>query len=323
MVMARQWRIEFEGALYHILSRGNQQQDIFLGDEDRDGFLDVLGEMSDRFAVDIFAYVLMDNHYHILLRTQNPNLSKSMQWMGTTYTRRFNLNHLRSGHLFQGRYKSIIVENDAYLQRLSYYIHRNPLRAGLVHRLADYHWSSYPAYAYNKKHPEWLNTDVILEQYNVQDKRRAYRQKVQKYSDEKNRIWEDVCHGLIYGSQNFVDEIKSNYLSDQSLDELPQLRSVLKETQPGTILQKTAKVLGCSAESFKQSRRISEDDKDNRDLLIYFLWETGMYTNREIGKLLGLTYSSISRRVRITKNRLKKKRQLNRNYQNLKSLIKV
>jgi putative transposase len=91
MVMARQWRIEFEGALSHSLSRGNQQQDIFLEDEDRTSFLDALGEMSDRFEVDIFAYALMDNH--ILLRTQNPNLSKSMQWMGTTYTRRFNLNH--------------------------------------------------------------------------------------------------------------------------------------------------------------------------------------------------------------------------------------
>jgi len=321
--MARQWRIEYEGALYHILSRGNQQQDIFLADGDRHRFLDVMGEMSDRFEVDIIAYVLMDNHYHILLRTKNPNLSKSMQWMGTTYTRRFNLKHLRSGHLFQGRYKSIIVENDAYLLRLSYYIHRNPLRAGLVQRLADYPWSSYPAYAYKKKHPEWLKTDVILKQYNVKDKRRAYRQKVQKYSDEKNRIWEDVRHGLIYGSQHFVDEIKSNYLFDQSLDELPQLKRVLKDTEPNIIFHKTAEILGCSVESFKKSRRISEDDKDNRDLLIYFLWETGMYTNREIGKLFGLTYSSISRRVSLTKNRLKIKRQLNKGYQNLKSLIKV
>ncbi len=266
--MARQWRIEFEGALYHILSRGNQQQDIFLGDEDRNCFLDILSAMSERFAVDIFAYVLMDNHYHILLRTQKPNLSKSMQWMGTTYTRRFNLNHFRSGHLFQGRYKSIIVENDAYLLRLSYYIHRNPLRAGLVERLADYPWSSYSAYAYKKKCPEWLKTNVILKQYDAKDKRRAYRQKVQKYSDEKNRIWEDVRHGLIYGSQNFID-------------------------------------------------------KDNRDLLIYLLWETGMHTNREIGELFGLTYSSISRRGNIAKERLKKKGNLDKKYKQLKSLIKV
>ncbi len=189
--------------------------------------------------------------------------------------------------------------------------------------MADYPWSSYPTYAYKKKHPEWLKTDVILKQYNVKDKRRAYRQKVQKYSDEKNRIWEDVCHGLIYGSQNFVDKIKSNYLSDQSLDELPQLRSMLKGTEPGMILNKAAGILGYSVESFKHSRRISETDKGNRDLLIYFLWETGLYTNREIGELFGLTYSSISRRVNIIKERILIKRPLNKNFQQLKSLIKV
>ena len=321
--MARQWRIEFEGALYHILSRGNEQRDIFLENEDRNCFLDVLGEMSERFEVDIFAYVLMDNHYHILLRTREPNLSKSMQWLGTTYTRRFNVNHLRSGHLFQGRYKSIVVENDAYLVRLSCYIHRNPIRAGIVQRLADYSWSSYPAYAYNKKHPEWLKTDIILKQSNAKDKRRAYRQKVQRYSDENNRVWEDVYHGLIYGSQNFVDQIKSNYLSGQSCDELPQLRKILKHAEPGMILRRAAEILDCNVESFRQSRRISVADKDNRDLLIFCLWETGIYTNREIGNLFGLTYSSISRRARITKKRLKKKRKLNKKYRQLKSVIEV
>ena len=98
--------------------------------------------MSERFEIDVFAYVLMGNHYHILLRTRRANLKKAMHWFGTTYTQRFNRRHSRSGHLFQGRYKSIIVQNDAYLLQLSYYIHRNPLRAGLVKRLADYRWSS-------------------------------------------------------------------------------------------------------------------------------------------------------------------------------------
>jgi REP element-mobilizing transposase RayT len=321
--MARQWRIEFKGALYHILSRGNEQRDIFFEDDDRKCFLDLLGEISERFSVDIFAYVFMHNHYHLLLRTQKPNLSKCMQWLGTTYTRRFNINHLRSGHLFQGRYKSIIVENEAYLVRLSCYIHRNPLRANIVQRLADYPWSSYPVYAYEKKHPDWLKTDVILNQFNVKDKRRAYRQKVQKYSDEKNRIWENVRHGLIFGSNNFVDKIKSTYLSDRSLDELPQVRSMLKDTDPEIALHEAAAVLGCSVENFRQSRRISEADRDNRDLLIYCLWNTGIFTNLEIGNLFGLTYSSISRRVDIVKEKIKKKRHLKKQIYQLKSLIKV
>ena len=118
--MARPWRIEYGGALYHVFSRGNNQQDIFITDDDRYLFLDTIGQMSERFDTDIFAYVLMGNHYHLLLRTQKANLSRSMQWFGTTYTRRFNLDHFQSGHLFQGRYKSILVENDAYLMQLSY-----------------------------------------------------------------------------------------------------------------------------------------------------------------------------------------------------------
>jgi putative transposase len=110
--------------------------------------------MSERYAVDIFAYVLMDNHYHLLLRTHHANISRSMQWLALTYTRRFNNRHFRSGHLFQGRFKSILFENDAYLMRLSCCIHRNPLRAGIVPRLSDYPWSSYKAYAYGAKAKE-------------------------------------------------------------------------------------------------------------------------------------------------------------------------
>jgi len=105
------------------LSRGNERSDIFIDHYDRKGFLDAIEEMSERFKIDVFAYVLMSNHYHVLLRTRRANLKKAMHWFGTTYTQRFNRRHFRSGHLFQGRYKSIIVQNDAYLLQLSCYIH--------------------------------------------------------------------------------------------------------------------------------------------------------------------------------------------------------
>ena len=123
--MSRPWRIEYKGALYHLLSRGNERRDIFMDAQDRSGFLDAVGEMSARFAIDIFAYVLMSNHYHLLARTRRANLKKAMQWFGTTYTQRFNRRHFRSGHLFQGRYKSMIVQNNAYLLQLSYLYQRN------------------------------------------------------------------------------------------------------------------------------------------------------------------------------------------------------
>ena len=123
--MARQWRIEYKGALYHVLSRGNEKRNIVSDNHDRSLFVDILGKMCDRHAVQVYAYVLMDNHYHLLLRTTRANLSKAMQWLGVTYTRRFNLRHARNGHLFQGRFTSFLIENDSYLLRLSLYTQTN------------------------------------------------------------------------------------------------------------------------------------------------------------------------------------------------------
>lgn len=321
--MARPWRIEFEGALYHVLSRGNEHQDIFRDNEDRVSFLNCLGEMSARFETDIFAYVLMGNHYHILLRTNQANLSRAMQWMGATYTRRFNNRHFRSGHLFQGRFKSIIVQNDAYLMQLSCYIHRNPLRAGIVKRLVDYTWSSYPAYAYGKGHPKWLNLDVILSQFGTQERHRLYREKVQRYSKEEKRLWEDFRHGLYLGTSGFVENLKNTFLTDSAHAEIPQQAKLLRLSNPKAVLEKAARILDCNLIDCRRSLRISEQYRDKRDLLIYLLWETGLYKNQEIGDLLGLTYSSISRRANITRARISKDRQFEKQFKRLKSQIKM
>ncbi|CAG0970180.1 hypothetical protein ANRL3_01447 [Anaerolineae bacterium] len=322
--MARQWRIEFEGAYYHVLSRGNERRDIFTDDKDRVSFLKILGEMSERFDVEVYAYVLMSNHYHLLLKTNKPNISKSMQWFGTTYTRRYNLKNYRSGHLFQGRFKNFFVENDRYLMMLSCYIHRNPLRAGMVKRLADYRWSSYPIYAYGKPSPKWLRTDVILSQMdNKKHKHQLYREMVQNYSQEEKRIWDDFHHGLFFGSQEFIDRIKSKYLSEMPDVELPQKRQVLRETNPETVLNKAAKVLKCDVNDFLQSSRISDSNKLNRDLMIYLLWSTGWYTNQEIGDLFGLGYSSISRRVTIMKLKLSKEDGINKSFKCLFSKLSL
>ena len=321
--MARAWRIEYQGAYYHVLSRGNEQRPIFLDDSDRLLFLDLLGEFSARFDIDVFSYVLMDNHYHLLLRTQLPNLSKSMQWLGVTYTRRFNLKHIRSGHLFQGRFKSILIENDAYVMQLSCYIHRNPLRAKVVKRLADYRWSSYLAYAYGKKRPDWLKTDLILSQFNTQNSHRKYREKVQRYVKEEKRLWEDLRHGLFLGSKKFVDRIRALYLPDRPNDEIPQQKRMLKVDHPQIILSQAAQIFGYNLKRFRRSARISNADRDIRDMLIYLLWEIGQYTNQEIGGLFGLGYSSISQRVKMFKLQLRENSDLAQRYNLIKSQIKM
>ena len=241
--MARQWRIEYPGALYHVMSRGNGGQDIFQTDDDRTLFLELTEELAERFNLEIYAYVLMGNHYHLLLKTVEANLSKAMQWFGTIYTRKFNLNNHTSGHLFQGRFKSIIVENDAYLMRLSCYIHRNPLRAGVVDRLADYKWSSYLFYGYKKKGPDWLKTATILDYLSASDPHKVYRRKMQEYADENQSVWEEVKHGLIYGGQEFVKKLKDRFLANEKNNELPQHNSLFRTFAPELLFAKATEVL--------------------------------------------------------------------------------
>jgi putative transposase len=322
--MARAWRIEYKGALYHVLSRGNDGQDIVVDDDDRKLFIDTVGKMSERFELDIFAYVLMDNHYHLLFRTNRANLCRSMQWFGATYTKRFNLRHNRSGHLFQGRFKNMLVQNDAYLLQLSHYIHRNPLRAGIVRRVADCKWSSYRAYAYGRKDPNWLNTDVILSQsVNVKDRHRAYRESMQKYSKEEQRVWEDLRHGIFVGTEKFVKKIKKRYLPEIPHAELPHQKQATRALNIDKLLSKAADKLNCDLDLCRESARVSESMKADRDLLIYIAWQSGVATNQEIGEKFGLTYSAVSHRVNVVRKSLGKNRQLEKKYRHLKSLIKI
>ena len=322
--MSRPWRIEYEGALYHLLSRGNERSDIFSNNKDRTSFLDAVGEMSERFDIDIFAYVLMDNHYHLLLRTRQANLKRAMQWFGTTYTQRFNRRHFRSGHLFQGRYKSIIIQNDAYLLQLSYYIHRNPLRAGIVKRLAGYRWSSYNAYAYGRKTPEWLSTGLILDQFaGAQDCHRSYREKVQRYALEEKRLFEELRHGLILGSQQFVEKIRKKYASVQPDSSLPQQRQVAQSFDPESYLRSGEQIFECDVEHFVNAKRLTGAEKDIRDMLLYGIWKAGKLKNEKIGSLFGLSYSGVSHAVKSAKLKLAKSRKLQTEFDQLNSLFKL
>ena len=321
--MSRSWRIEYAGALYHLLSRGNEGGDIFKEQKDRNLFLGTIGEFSERFDIDVFAYVLMDNHYHLLVRTRNANLKKAMHWFGTTYTQRFNRRHFRSGHLFQGRYKSMIVQNNAYMLQLSCYIHRNPLRAGIVKRLADYPWSSYLAYAYDRKVPPWLSTDLILSQFEKQHRHKQYRQKVQKYAKEEKRLWEDLRHGIFLGSKRFVEKIRKDYLPSETEPGIPQQTQMAKNLDPLRVLRSAQRVLKCDIQRFVQAGRVSGTDKDNRDILIYLLWKTGSLSNNEIGQLFGVSYSAVSHVVRSLKSRMQEDQKLEAKLNRLYSQFKL
>ncbi len=322
--MSRAWRIEYEGAYYHLLSRGNEGRDIFLDVKDRIVFLDTIGEMSERFEMDVYAYVLMTNHYHLLVRTRQANLKKAMHWFGTTYTQRFNRRHSRYGHLFQGRYKSIIVQNIAYLLQLSYYIHRNPLRAGMVKHLADYRWSSYQFYGYGKKAPEWLETQLILSQFSDKPERHhIYRQKIREYAREEESLFEDLRYGLVLGTKKFLDNLRKRYLKAEPEASIPQQRQINKQFDPSQFLIKAEEVLKCSLTKFVQSARLRGEEKDNRDILVYLLWKSGRLTNDQIGELFGLSYSAVSHVVKSIKTRMPNNPELSQKSDRLNSLFKL
>lgn len=322
--MSRAWRIEYEGAFYHLMSRGNLKADIFYDDADRQMMLDVIGEFSDRFEIDIFAYVLMNNHYHLLVRTNLANLKKAMHWLGTTYTQRFNFRHDRSGHLFQGRYKSIIVENDAYLIKLSYYIHRNPFRAQMIKRLADYRWSSYRFYAYGRKAPEWLSTDLILSQHKAfEDPYKSYRVKVQQYAKEGEDFWEDFRYNLALGSKRFVDRLRRKYLPDEPRTDLPQQALLSKSTDMNSYIAKVGILIDFDSKRLHKNMRLKGSEKDKRDLLIYFLWRSGKLTNQEIGNLCSISHSAVSHSVKSIKSKLDTDGKLNDYFNQVNSQFKL
>jgi REP element-mobilizing transposase RayT len=220
--MSRKPRLEYAGAVYHVMNRGNQQQKIFLTDEDRKCFLETLGEVCQRSGWNVHAYVLMGNHYHLLLDTPEPNLVTGMQWLQGTYCKRFNVAHRKWGHLFQGRYKAIPVGGDGeYLLAVANYIHLNPVRMKGYdfsrQKISTYEWSSYPFYVQRRGRPAWLCVDRILGSLNLTDTsagRRLYADYMAKrilgvqHAEkpwEADVQWQKIRRGWCFGGEGFKE----------------------------------------------------------------------------------------------------------------------
>jgi REP element-mobilizing transposase RayT len=163
--MARRERIEYAGAFYHVITRGNQRQKTFRDDRDRAKYLEILAHLKEVNRFRVHAYVLMVNHVHLLVETGEDPLSRIMQRVGSGYTQYFNRRHKLVGHLFQGRYKAILCDKDSYLLELSRYLHLNPVRAKVVKEPGEYRWSSYGAYVQAKQCPAWMETAGVLQQF--------------------------------------------------------------------------------------------------------------------------------------------------------------
>ena len=214
--MPRQLRIEYPGAIYHVLNRGDRHEPIFNDDADRQRFLDTLGEACAKTGWQIHAWCLMGNHFHLVLETPQANLVAGMKWFLGTYTSRFNRRHKLSGHLFGGRYKSLIVDGNGYLHTVCDYVHLNPARAKLFsaeQKLSAYPWSSYALYLKSPSHrPAWLRVDRLLGEMRIPKDSPAGRRQFelnmeQRRGQESSQEWKGLRRGWYLGDEAFRKEL--------------------------------------------------------------------------------------------------------------------
>ena len=219
--MSRPLRIEYPGAFYHVTSRGNERKDIFKSQSDRERFLEYLMSATERYGAAIHVYCLMSTHYHIFMETPRGNLSQIMRHINGAYTTYYNVKRKRAGHLFQGRYKAILVEADVYAVELSRYIHLNPVRAGIVVRPEEYLWSSYRGYL-GTNTPVWLKTEFILGYFGkeVLTARKGYTSFIEDLLDKKYESpLDNTVASTILGSQDFIEDITAQYIDGRNVDE--------------------------------------------------------------------------------------------------------
>ncbi len=286
--MTRPPRIEYPEAFYHVMSRGNAGEKIFLIDRDREKFLEYLKNASDRFSLTIHTYCLMNTHYHLLAATPHANISKAMQWLNVSYAVYFNKKHQRYGHLFQGRFKAILLDEEDYFQALSRYIHLNPVRGHLVNTPGDYQWSSYNALIGRGKAPGWLETDYLLTCFH-KNREKAQQLFVQfceaVEAGSVENPSKNLVQGFILGNEDFVKFIQGKMLSSATDDrEIPQLRKLRSRPTLEGIIGTVAKEFKCETDHI-----IGTGKKGNRarEAAIYLAQlHTGL-SGKELGKFFG------------------------------------
>lgn len=228
--MSRPLRLEFPGAWWHIHSRGVERRDIFLDDADRRAFLNVLAAAVPHFRWRLHAYVLMRNHYHLLVETVETTLSRGMQKIGGDYAETFNKRHDRVGHLFQGRFKAHLIDSETYLLRVAKYIVLNPVRAGLVARAAEWPWSSHRATAGLERNGAWLTTADILDRFDARDlalAMLAYRHFVDDLPDASSP-WRELVGQIYLGGEDFVNRVQERIDERRRSDQHPRAQRIVR-----------------------------------------------------------------------------------------------
>jgi REP element-mobilizing transposase RayT len=285
-----------------VTSRGNERKAIFKTDKDRERFLSYLQSAHERYGAIIHVYCLMDSHYHLLLETPWGNLSEILHHVNGAYTTYFNVKRQRSGHLFQGRYRAILVEKDAYCQELSRYIHLNPLRGGMVKDLTRYAWSSYRYYIGLKKKPSWLETGDILGYFGEEGLRtqRKYRGYVEEaIAVELKDPLAAVFASTFLGSQEFIKQVvqRTKILKDSDTRNIPVLRALVERPS----LEEIKKRVGDMVEP---------EDPLFKKFCIHISHGYGGFSLREIGRFYDMKESAVSQASRRFKHTITEEQSL-------------
>jgi putative transposase len=282
--VARKLRIQYEGAIYHIMNRGDHREDIFLDDKDRELFLETLGQACDKTDWQIHAWCLMRNHFHLVVETPKANLVDGMKWLLGTYTSRFNRRHKLFGHLFSGRYKSLFVDGsgNGYLKTVCDYVHLNPARAKLLtskHKLGDFQWSSYGQYLQPRgTRPPWLRVDRLLGEHGVPKDSPAGREQFEK-SVERRRLAEDgqqfksVMRAWCIGSEEFRKELLAQMSQKAGPEHFGREIRESAEEKAQRIIAEALKRLNWKEETLAQKRK---GDKDKLQIALGLRQETTM-----------------------------------------------
>jgi len=275
--MARPLRIEYEEAVYHVTSRGNARDNIFSDGHDKEKFLEELDSVIKRYNWLCHAYCLMDNHYHLLIETPDANLSIGMRHLNGVYTQLYNRRHKRPGHIFQGRYKAILIQKENYLLELCRYVALNPVRAKIVKKPEDWKWSSYLATGGLRKTPEYLTIDWVLGQFG--SKRQAAQKRYKKFVMEgisKESPWREIRGQIILGGEGFVEKFKDLLADKEKIKEIPRHQRYMGRPS--------------LADIFKQ-----EKTKGERNRKIWAAHLKFGYTLKEIADCLGIHYTTASK----------------------------
>ncbi len=254
--MARQLRLEFPNALYHVTSRGNEKRPTFYDDDDRVAFLAFLGEAVRRFGWSVTAWVLMTNHFHLVIQTPEANLSKGMHWLNTKYVGWFNKRHDRSGHLYGGRFKSHLVEKERYIAEVLRYVVLNPVRVKIVERPEDYRWSSYRATAGLAPAEEWLDAAAALNLFaSDQDLARCYyREFVEAKIGSTERLWDKAINGIYLGREAWAKRMRKIVESKPRSTDHPRKQRAIARPKMHAVIAAVANVAQTTATAIRSMR---------------------------------------------------------------------